>query len=305
MDETKPNGIYGAPPPELAPVREDALQFSPLMPGAQSLEQCKEGELASLVIAAPPGTLERRYTLALGLKALSPGAELVALAPKDKGGSRLRKELEAFGCSVSEDARRHYRICTAKRPDTIIGFGDAVAAGDMRFMETLDLWSQPGIFSWDRVDPGSELLLEHLPAFSGRGADLGCGLGTLARAVLASLKVQQLTLLDIDRRAVDAARRNVSDARAQVRWVDVRSTGVGETGLDFVVMNPPFHDAGAEDRALGQSFIRRAAECLRPGGGCWLVANRHLAYEAVMKPLFRNIALKAEARGYKIYEALK
>ena len=32
--------------------------------------------------------------------------------------------------------------------------------------------------------------------------------------------------------------------------------------LDFVVMNPPFHDGGTEDRSLGEAFIRRAAAVL-------------------------------------------
>lgn len=303
MDETKPDGVYGAPPVELAAVPEGAIPFSPLEPGAQALEDYAEGGLKSLTMLAPPGTLERRYTLALGLRALAPEGRLTVLAPKDKGGSRLRKELVGFGCTVAEEPRRHYRICTVARPAELSGIEEAVTAGGMRFNEDLGLWTQPGIFSWDRVDPGSALLLEHLPAFSGRGADLGCGLGILARSILRSPEVKALTLVDIDRRAVEAARRNVADPCAKARWADVRASGAGETGLDFVVMNPPFHDGGAEDRALGQAFIRRAAEALRPGGACWLVANRHLPYEAVMKPLFRRIALKAETGLYKIYEA--
>jgi 16S rRNA (guanine1207-N2)-methyltransferase len=305
LDETRPDGVYGAPPAELVAVPEGAIQFSPLVPGAKALEDCAEGSLRSLAVEAPPGTLERRYAVALGLRALAPSAMLTVLAPKDKGGSRLRKELVGFGCTVSEDARRHYRICMAMRPNVISGFDEAVAAGSMRLVGEFGLWSQPGIFSWDRLDPGSALLTEHLPTLSGRGADLGCGVGTLARALLSSPKIEHLILVDIDRRAVEAARRNIADPRAEMRWADVRATGVGAAGLDFVVMNPPFHDGGAEDRALGQSFIRRAAEALRPGGVCWLVANRHLPYEAVMKPLFRRVGLKIETGGYKIYEALK
>ena len=52
-------------------------------------------------------------------------------------------------------------------------------------------------------------------------------------------------------------------------------------------------------------FIQRAAAQLRSGGSCWLTANRHLPYEAILKPLFRRVTLVAEADGYKIYQAQK
>jgi 16S rRNA (guanine1207-N2)-methyltransferase len=100
------------------------------------------------------------------------------------------------------------------------------------------------------------------------------------------------------------AARNVDDSRAELRWADIRG-GTELKGLNFVVMNPPFHDGGAEDQSLGQTFIRRAAEALRPGGVLWLVANRHLPYEAVLKTLFKRVMPKIEANGYKIYEAVK
>lgn len=304
--ETGSFGVYGTPPAELVAVPEGAIQFSPLVPGASALEEQGEATLSGVVILAPPGTIERRYTVALALKTLAPGGALTVLAPKDKGGSRLRKELAAFGCSVSEDARRHYRICTCARPEAPTGIDTALDEGRPRFVQEFGLWTQPGVFSWNRVDPGSALLAQHLPGLAGRGADLGCGIGYLAAGILASPKVEHLTLVDMDGRAVEMARRNVDDRRASTLWADVRSLDAQQLGrLDFVVMNPPFHEGGAEDQSLGQSFIRKAAEALRPGGLCWLVANRHLPYEGVLKSAFKRVTLKAEAEGYKIYEAQK
>jgi len=182
---------------------------------------------------------------------------------------------------------------------------EALSNGGPRLVPGLDLWSQPGVFSWDSIDPGTALLLGHLPALSGRGADFGCGIGILARAALASAKVDQITLIDIDRRALEAAQRNLDDPRTRFRWADVRDQNPELAELDFVVMNAPFHDAGTEDRMLALSFVQRAAEVLRNGGVCWLIANRHLPYEAVMKPLFKRVDLKIETGGYKIYEAHK
>ncbi len=298
--------VYGQPPRELVDPPADATQVSPLIPGAARLEEaCAEETLEQAVLQAPAGTAERRYTLALALRALVPGGSLVALARKEKGGSRLAKELSAFGCDVAEEGRRHHRICTLSRPGRLDGIEEAISEGAPRHIDNLSLCTQPGIFSWNRLDPGSALLLRHLPALAGRGADFGCGLGILALAVLGSPKVRALTLVDIDARAVAMARRNVADARASTLWADLRAPDPSLTGLDFVVTNPPFHDGGSEDQALGQAFIARAAAVLRPGGTLWLTANAHLPYEAPLRAAFRNVRPVASEHGYKVFEAKK
>ncbi|MFT4098399.1 MAG: class I SAM-dependent methyltransferase [Rhodoblastus sp.] len=295
--------VYGAPAEDLVGACGGARQFSPLVPGANRLEDVAPGALNGFAMFAPPGTTERRRALALAIRALAPGASLIVHAPKDKGGSRLGADLDRLGCAFQETSKRHNRICTAQGPGDATAIAAAIADGEPRFLDAAGLWSQPGVFSWDRIDPGSALLLQHLAPLNGRGADFGCGLGVLARAVLASRKVASLTLVDIDRRALDMARLNIDDPRATFVWADARTLDLA--GLDFVVMNPPFHDGGAEDKALGQTFIRRAAGALRNGGTLWLTANRHLPYEEVLKPLFRSVTPVAAEKGYKIYQAQK
>jgi 16S rRNA (guanine1207-N2)-methyltransferase len=304
MIEAEFENVYGAPPEDLVGAYGGATQFSPLFPGAQRLEEVAPASLNSFAMLAPAGTVERRYAIALALRALRAGAPLTVLAPKDKGGARIAQDLEKLGCASQESARRHHRICITAAPGDDQAIATAIAEGKPQYLEELGLWSQPGVFSWNRIDPGSALLLKHLPALSGSGADFGCGIGVLARAVLLSPKVSQLTMIDIDRRAIDMARRNIEDPRAKLLWADAR-TVTDLSGQDFVVMNPPFHEGATENQALGQSFIRRAAQALRMGGTCWLTANRHLPYEAILKPLFRNVNLIAEAEGYKIYQAQK
>jgi 16S rRNA (guanine1207-N2)-methyltransferase len=293
--------LYGLPPLELHPRARDEVQTSPLIPGSQTLEDLAPASLDDAVVLAPPGAVERRYVLALALRALKPGGALVAMAPKDKGGSRLRKELEGFGCPVEEAAKRHHRICHVERPADLEGMDQAIAEGAPRLGQ--GLWSQPGVFSWDRIDPGTAALLQTLPPLAGHGADLGCGVGVLAHRVLASPAVTRLHLIDVDRRAVACARRNVDDPRAEFAWAD--ATAFPLEGLDFVVMNPPFHEAGWEAKALGQRFIEAAHRALRKGGTLWMVANLHLPYEGVLEPLFARVE-RRDARGaYKVFEARK
>lgn len=293
--------VYGYPPRELVDDVAGAAQLSPLSPGSLALEDVAAAAFSHLTILAPPGAIERRYVLAHALRVTRPGADLVILAPKDRGGSRLRKELEGFGVEVSESARRHHRICTLIRPETLQGLDQAMAEGLPRLDPNIGLWTQPGVFSWDRIDPGSRLLAGALPTLKGDGADLGCGVGYLAHTVLSSATVTRLSMIDIDRRAVDCARRNVDDPRVKIDWADVRSTPMSD--LDFVVMNPPFHEAGEESKRLGQAFIRAAATALRKGGALFMVANRHLPYETALKDAFTQVQQIADNAGYKVFEA--
>src|SRR5665213_1719394 len=161
-------GVYGAPPNDLADAPPGAIQFSPLIPGATPLEQVAEGSLDAFTMLTPPGTLERRYALALALRALKAG-----------GGTRLRKELEALGCAVHEISKRHHRVVTCARPAQL-DIESALAEGSPRIVEDLQLWSHPGFSSWDRHHLGTALLGEHLPELLGRGADFGFAIGVLA-----------------------------------------------------------------------------------------------------------------------------
>lgn len=295
--------LYGRPPAVFDPPA-DAIQTSPLIPESAALEAMEPGSVDDVTVYAPPGVLERRYTLAMALRALKVGGRLDVMAPKAKGGSRLAKEMKAFGLEIAETAKAHHRRCIAQRPDVVEGVDEAIAAGAQQLVPGLDAWSQPGIFAWDRTDAGSGLLAEHLPVLKGKGADLGCGYGALATVILRSPQAVSLKMVDIDRRAIQAARRNIEDARAKVQWTDVRTLATNGD-YDFVVSNPPFHDGGAEDRRLGRAFIRKAAEMLRKGGVLWLVANRHLPYEAELNAAFARVRPVADQGGYKVFEAVK
>jgi 16S rRNA (guanine1207-N2)-methyltransferase len=295
--------LHGRPPLVFDPPGA-ATQVSPLIPGSTALESFAPRSVDTAMLYAPPGVLERRYLLALTLKALKVGGRLDVMAAKDKGGSRLSKELKAFGVEVAESSKAHHRRCVVIRPEVLTGIDDAIAAGAPRQVEGLEAWSQPGIFAWDRVDAGTALLAEHLPPMKGAGVDLGCGYGALATVVLRSEAVTGLKLVDLDRRAIEAAQKNVVDPRATFDWIDARNLEAAGD-MDFVVSNPPFHDGGTEDKRLGQAFIQKAAVLLHKGGVAWIVANRHLPYEAELNTAFKRVTMVADRGGYKLFEAVK
>jgi 16S rRNA (guanine1207-N2)-methyltransferase len=286
------------------PIAQGAVQCSPLIIGSHRLMDIAPESIESATLYAPANTIERRMVLARALTALRVGGRLTAAARKDKGGSRLASELTAFGCMVVDAPRQHHRIVSTTRPQELMGIDAAIAAGAYQQHPAHGLWTHAGVFSWDRIDEGSALLLNHLPTLSGRGADLGAGIGVLSRAVLHSPAITALTLIERDRRALESAKRNIDDPRAKFVWADVRDSEL-PTGLDFVVMNPPFHDTGVEDKTLGQAFLKAASGMLKQGGQCWLVANRHLPYEALLTECFSSHRVVTDEAGFKIITGVK
>lgn len=144
----------------------------------------------------------------------------------------------------------------------------------------------PGLFSADAIDPASRLLADHLPVRLGaRLADLGGGWGYLTARVLERADVEEVHLVEADRAALDCARANLPDPRVHLHWEDA-TRWRPEMRFDTVVTNPPFHAGRNPDPALGREFIAAAARLLAPKGQLFLVANRHLPYEAEMTAQF-------------------
>lgn len=161
-----------------------------------------------------------------------------------------------------------------------------------------------GVFSADGVDPASRALAAALPdKLVARVADLGAGWGYLSAQILQRDGVVALDVVEADHIALTCARANVRDPRAAFHWADA-TLWKPSAPLDTVVMNPPFHAGRAAEPELGQAFIRNAARCLGPRGRLWLVANRHLPYEQVLKESFlHGTVTDAPGGAFKIIEA--
>ncbi|MDA7967079.1 class I SAM-dependent methyltransferase [Ruegeria sp.] len=161
----------------------------------------------------------------------------------------------------------------------------------------------PGVFSADGVDPASALLVQSLPRKLGpRVADLGAGWGYLSALMLADDSIKTLHLVEADHTALTCARANVPDPRAQFHWADA-TTWTAPEPLDTIVMNPPFHTSRAADPALGQGFIAAAARHLTRSGDLWMVANRHLPYEATLAEAFQRVEEVAGDNRFKVFHA--
>jgi 16S rRNA (guanine1207-N2)-methyltransferase len=272
-----------------------------------------------LVLLLPPRQREAaRALFAASLARLQPGGRILACMPNREGARSGAADLARIAGPLASLSKHH---CRAFWTGPLEGPGCAALQEEWRALAQ-PRWiaspqvpgggfhSRPGIFAWDRVDPGSALLAGHLPGdLAGSGADLGAGWGFLALAVLERCPgVRALDLFESDARALACARLNLAPHAPRVplgfHWHDVAAGVPGR--YDFVVGNPPFHAAGREARPeLGRAFIAAAAAALRPGGRLWLVANRHLPYEQALDEGFAQVRQVVQRDGYKLLEAVR
>jgi 16S rRNA (guanine1207-N2)-methyltransferase len=211
------------------------------------------------------------------------------------------------GLGVESRAKGHGKVFHFPRPDRLPdAFADWEDAAAPR-PNAEGFLSAPGMFSHAHADPGSRLLAGALAGrLSGRVAELGGGYGWLAAQLLQGCPgIEALTLFEADHAACEAARANLSDPRAAVRWADVTALGPADGPFERAVTNPPFHGARAPDPALGRAFIAAAARILGTKGRLDLVANRHLPYESALEAGFQEWRQEALEAGYKILSAVR
>jgi len=260
---------------------------------------------------------EAKFWIARALGTLQEGGYCAIAAANNAGGGRINGLVEEIGLNPLQ------RLAQSKSKGVLIqkieAQADILSAWIMRGkvqQKMLDgiekpILTQPGIFSFDRVDLASKMLRSYLPSLQGVGMDLGCGYGYLSMGILDDhANVPDfLYLVDHDCRALFCAQQNLEKASQKTTlkfiWNDARKPIPDIPPLDFIVMNPPFHSGGKDDPALGQAFIHTAAKHLKPRGVLWMVANRHLPYESVLFGLFAKVEMMAQDQGYKIFKAIK
>ncbi len=267
-----------------------------------------------LVLVLPPRQRdEARALFAQALHRASEGGVVLAAVPNAEGARSAEGDLASLAGPLHTLSKHKCRVFWTQPLGAPVDRGllDAWTALDAPRLNDAGYVSRPGLFAWDRVDTASALLAEHLPVdLAGRVADLGAGYGYLSAQVIARCPaVSCIDLYEAEARALEPARQNLEralsdsgrDAAFEVHWHDV-TQGLPKR-YDVVVSNPPFHQGRADLPELGRAFIDTAADALLPHGRFWLVANRHLPYEATLASRFNEVRAVVMQDGFKVIEA--
>jgi 16S rRNA G1207 methylase RsmC len=272
--------------------------------------------------ANPPGTPQLvalrvpkqlpflEYQLNL-LGSVLPVGSLVLAAGMDKHlAPRVPDLLEQFiGPTERQPGARKARLFCARR-DQRNSPPAAASAGYFCLELGSELTALPNVFSRDRLDQGSRLLLAQLGllAPARKVADLACGNGVLGLAALQAGLASELVFCDESAMALESARGNAGRLLPGIG--DIINYHHGDGLLDYsgspadlILCNPPFHLNHAVDEYAGRRLLTQCARHLPADGRLCLVANRHLNYLPTLKRHFRRVEKMAQDNKFQVWLA--
>lgn len=285
--------------------QKDALNFG------LALQTDETYDAALLFMPKSKGEL--KLLLAFTQAQLDKSSVIYLVGEKKQGIASGAKVLATIGEKTYKiDSAKHCQLWCTQLPeqeqesgfdlqDWLEYYTTTIAGKDYTFA------SIPGVFSFERLDEGSAMLIECMEAVAaknlrGRTLDFGCGSGPIG--VLAkSLKPEiALEMVDINWLALQCAQRSCelngveATIYASDGWSDI------EGRFDTVLTNPPFHSGVATEYETTERFIRDAYDHMNRYAPLFLVANAFLKYGSVIEARFGRCDLINENTRFKVYK---
>jgi 16S rRNA (guanine1207-N2)-methyltransferase len=166
------------------------------------------------------------------------------------------------------------------------------------------LTSAGGVFSADRLDPGTAVLLRKAPLpppeLTGDLLDLGCGYGPIACVLATAAPRATVWAVDVNARARELAAANAAALGVADRVrVAAPDQLPAEPRFAQIWSNPPVRVGKVELHGM----LRRWLPRLAPDGVAWLVVARHLGGDSLQQWLIGQgwtATRHASQKGYRV-----
>ncbi|MFC7384448.1 class I SAM-dependent methyltransferase [Sphaerisporangium rhizosphaerae] len=167
----------------------------------------------------------------------------------------------------------------------------------------LRLATDSGVFSPGRLDPGTRVLLESVPAPPREGdlLDLGCGYGPVALTMASRAPEATVWAVDVNRRALELCERNAHSAGLY----KVRAAHVDEVPrhvrFSAIWSNPAIRIGKPALHAMLTRWLDR----LTPDGTAYLVVQKHLGSDSLQRWLGEQGWEATRAASRSAYRVLR
>ncbi len=164
-----------------------------------------------------------------------------------------------------------------------------------------------GVFSPDRIDTGTQVLLASVPAPppGGNLLDLGCGWGPIALTLAIESPHATVWAVDVNERALDLVRANAE----KMSITNLNAVSPEDVPDDVMFMtiwsNPPIRVGKHELHGLLERWLPR----LEYGSDAWLVVQRNLGSDSLHRwmqasfPEDFSFVRAATNKGYRVLRA--
>lgn len=174
---------------------------------------------------------------------------------------------------------------------------------------TVELDTANGVFSPERIDTGTQVLLASVPTPPPGGdlLDLGCGWGPIALTLATDSPHSTVWAVDVNERALQLVRDNA----AKLGLTNIRAVTPDEVpdSVSFMTIwsNPPIRVGKNELHGLLEKWLPR----MENGCDAWLVVQRNLGSDSLQRwlqttfPEDFTFVRAATNKGYRVLKARK
>jgi len=166
-----------------------------------------------------------------------------------------------------------------------------------------------GVFSKNHVDIATNFMLNVLldEDIKGKVLDVGCGYGTIGITLATFFKDLEITMIDINGRALSLSKKNVALNKLENISI-IESDGLSaikeDEKFDIVVTNPPIR-AGKQ---VIYKMYQDSYEHLKDGGVLYLVINKKHGAPSTkeyLESLFGNCEVLDKKAGFNVIKCKK
>jgi 16S rRNA (guanine1207-N2)-methyltransferase len=171
----------------------------------------------------------------------------------------------------------------------------------------LELTTAAGVFSPDRVDAGTAVLLSGAPTppTTGHLLDVGCGWGPITVSLALSSPDATVWAVDVNKRVLELVRENARAAGLD----NVNAVEPDDVPADLrfstIWSNPPIRVGKSELHGLLTRWLPR----LEPGSDAWLVVQKNLGADSLQTWMNTELAdvvdvtRASTSKGYRLLTA--
>ena len=166
--------------------------------------------------------------------------------------------------------------------------------------EELDFTSDLGVFSKDKVDYGTNLLITNYLNLGRKNIkllDLGCGYGIIG-ITLSKLMNIDATLVDVNKRAVHLANINIKKNKVNASAYESNIYSEVNDLYDVIITNPPIRTG----KNIVTEFLVGAQKFLKEDGELWIVMRKEQGAKSMIEKLKKiySVNLVDKSKGFYI-----